>query len=164
MKIDELLTEAREQGVELWVEENQVRYRARDPLPAQLRAQLTAHKAELLPVLLDKYDRARAIARHCDATRTDLATHIAEHADLLKEPTVQSSPAESLVGTCQRFGVLLRIDPDGTLVVNCEKAVGLTSSDWNALRRSLEAHTEAVAALVRSGWALHANFPEQVAA
>jgi hypothetical protein len=113
-------------------------------------------KPELLALL---------VAHHCENVGADLRAYLADRQpNLLSEPTLHSCLAESIVRTCKRYGVALRMEPDGTLVVNCDKAVGLTPGDWDALKYSLEAHTEAVAALVKSGWTLHANFPEHVAA
>jgi hypothetical protein len=51
----------------------------------------------------------------------------------------------------------LRLDDDGTLVVNVELATGLTPGDWKAFKTSLEAHLEVVAALVALGWQLRAD-------
>ena len=52
MTASELLDHVRKQGVRLWVDSGQVRYRApRDVLTEALRAQLAAHKSEILALL-----------------------------------------------------------------------------------------------------------------
>ncbi|MGO9681346.1 MAG: hypothetical protein ACLPTZ_01820 [Beijerinckiaceae bacterium] len=70
-------------------------------------------------------------------------------------------PAYSILETCQRAGVALRIDPEnGDLVVG---KAGAKSDEptqpWVSLVHELEAHVEAVAGLVESGWTLTAEFP-----
>lgn len=71
-------------------------------------------------------------------------------------------PAYSLLSTCQRYGVALRIDPrSGDLVVGRAGAkADETTQPWASLLFALEAHTAAVGALVRAGWMLHADFPK----
>jgi hypothetical protein len=60
---------------------------------------------------------------------------------------------------------LLRIDPEtGELVVGkaCAKADEFTQP-WSSLIMALEAHLDAVAALVYAGWSLTTDFPKRAA-
>jgi hypothetical protein len=71
-------------------------------------------------------------------------------------------PAHSIVTTCQRYGVALRIDQaTGDLVVG---KVGAKADEptqpWPSLLIAIEAHLEAVASLVEGGWTLRADFPQ----
>jgi hypothetical protein len=72
-------------------------------------------------------------------------------------------PAYSILETCQRAGVALRIDPEnGDLVVGKAGAkADEPTQPWAALVHELEAHVEAVATLVAAGWTLRAEFPKQ---
>jgi hypothetical protein len=54
-------------------------------------------------------------------------------------------PACSIVRTCRRHGVALRVDPDGTLVVLSNGRA------WRSLVAAIEAHVDDVAALVAPG-------------
>ena len=66
-----------------------------------------------------------------------------EELSALKPAERPVTPAESLVGTCARLGIALRVEPDGTLVV------GTRGQEIPAsLARALEVHCEAVAQLV----------------
>jgi hypothetical protein len=73
-------------------------------------------------------------------------------------------PAYSIVETCQRYGVALRINEAGDLVVGKAGAkADEPSQPWRALLAEIEANLEAVARLVESGWHLRANFPKATA-
>ena len=78
----------------------------------------------------------------------------------------QSSPAESILVTCRRHGVSLRIDEvTGELVVGRTGAGSNEQTQpWPSLMLAIEAHLEPVAALVRSGWGLKAGFPADATA
>ena len=70
-------------------------------------------------------------------------------------------PAHSIIGTCRRYGVALRIDPDGTLIVGKTGAkADEPTQPWPSLLIAIEAHLEAVSALVEGGWNLRADFPQ----
>jgi hypothetical protein len=71
------------------------------------------------------------------------------------------TPGHSFVATCQRYGVALRIDPDGTLVVGKAGAkADEPTQPWPSLLIAIEAHLDAVASLVEGGWNLRADFPQ----
>ena len=76
------------------------------------------------------------------------------------------SPAYSIIQTCQRYGVLLRIDEEtAELVVGKDGASADESTQpWPGLTMALEAHVEDVAALVRAGWTLRADMGREQAA
>lgn len=69
-------------------------------------------------------------------------------------------PAWSILATCRKHGVALRIDTDGDLVVGKAgaKADGPTQP-WPELLVALESHLETVARLVEADWHLRAKFP-----
>jgi hypothetical protein len=72
-----------------------------------------------------------------------------------------SAPAYSIIGTCKRHGVALRIDENGALVVEKDGAKGDQSTDpWPTLLMAIEAHLADVVTLVGSGWTLTANIPK----
>jgi RNA polymerase subunit RPABC4/transcription elongation factor Spt4 len=69
--------------------------------------------------------------------------------------------AYSIIAACRRYGVALRIDPDGTLVVGKAGAgADQPTQPWPSLLIAIEAHLEAVASLVEGGWHLRADFPQ----
>jgi hypothetical protein len=109
----------------------------------------------------DPCERARAIARHCEANGFDLSAFLAEHPDLVRyEGSVSCIPARSIVAICQRAGVVLKIDPaTGDVVVG---RAGAKSDEptqpWPSLLVAIEAHLDAVAALVKSGWRISHKF------
>jgi tubulysin polyketide synthase-like protein len=123
---------------------------------------------------------ARPKARLTDADREAIRQHKVELlalltcAEQIEEADIdrlargdgwQPNPAESIVATCQRYSVALRIDPTGDLVVGKTGAnADQPTQSWPSLLIAIEAHLEAVAALVASGWNLRAEFPERGAA
>jgi hypothetical protein len=81
--------------------------------------------------------------------------------DLLPE----GHPAYAILTVCARAGVALRIDADETLVVGKAGAkADEPTQPWSSLVVVIEAHLEAVALLVNSGWRLRATFPSGEAA
>jgi hypothetical protein len=82
-----------------------------------------------------------------------------DRADPLSDP---GHPAYSIITTCRSYGIALRVDSDGTLVIG-EAGSGAKgpAQPWPTLIRAIEAHTEAVACLVAAGWHLRADFPDQ---
>ena len=126
------------------------------------RKAIRALKPDLLRLLSDPDESAAIITRRCEASGADLATPLDDHAPgLLNEPERQVTPAESIIATCQRHGVTLRIhEATGDLIVGKPGArADEPSQPWPSLLRAIEAHSEPVAALVRSGWTLKARFP-----
>jgi hypothetical protein len=127
----------------------------RDRLTPDLVEAVRQHKPELLGLL---------VARHCERTGEDLAGYLDRNPSLralLERPALQGwTPAHSVVATCQCYGITLRIDPDGTLVVG---KAGAKADEPTQPRRTLliaiDAHADAVARLVEAGWHLRTDFP-----
>jgi hypothetical protein len=86
--------------------------------------------------------------------------------NLEKQLPPPDSPAYSIIRTCQRYGVLLQIDPiTGELTVGGEGAkADEPTQPWPTLIMALDAHLDDVAALVRAGWTLKADIPRRSAA
>ncbi len=56
------------------------------------------------------------------------------------------TPAGALIRTCLEYGVGLRVEADGTLVVTSN------GKAWRSLITAIEAHVDEVAALILNGW------------
>jgi hypothetical protein len=192
---DLLIAEVHRYGAALHVVGGRLKAIPPDRLPAHLKAELRAAAAEIKarlqtatqPLPCPEADAKQAetdrIAR-LDAERREAdrqakrgydfdpsaPSHIereeAEIDRLARGDGWQPNPAESIVATCQRYGVALRIDATtGDLVVG--KAGGKAdepTQPWPSLLIAIEAHLQAVAALVEGGWNLRAEFPERGAA
>lgn len=118
---------------------------------------------------MDPYDRAKALAREAERGGCDLVDRIQAYAPELlatQAPGGGWTPAHSILATCQHYGIALRIDPQtGDLVVGRAGAkADEPSQPWSSLLLALEAHLEAVAALVVAAWTLQASFPKVTAA
>jgi hypothetical protein len=111
---------------------------------------IRAHKTELL---------ARLHAEQGEAEIDRLA-----RADGWKPLPPASAPAYSIIGTCKRHGVTLRIDKIGALVVEKDGAKAHESTDpWPTLLMAIEAHLADVVTLVEAGRTLTANIPKTAA-
>lgn len=127
-------------------------------------------KRELLTLLSDPVKLASAIARHCEDTRTDVALFLDRQPQLGVQmerlgDLTGSTPAYSIVTTCQRHGVVLSFDENGKLVFGKAGAkADEPTQPWPTLIMALEAHLDDVAALVKAGWTLKAEFPKYAAA
>jgi hypothetical protein len=139
------------------------------------------NKANLLALLAAKHEQAE-IARiaRLDAERREAdrqgqrgydfdpsaPSHIErEEAEIERLASIDGwrlPPAHTLVATCQRYGVALRIDATtGDLVVGKAGAKAHEPTQpWPSLLIAIEAHLEAVASLVEGGWTLRADFPQ----
>lgn len=56
------------------------------------------------------------------------------------------TPAGALIRTCLEYGVGLRVEADGTLVV------ASNGKAWRSLIDAIEAHVDEIAALILNGW------------
>jgi hypothetical protein len=74
------------------------------------------------------------------------------------------APAYSILETCRRHGVALTLDQDGSLRIGNADGSGQEPSLWPSLLMAMEAHLEAVTALVGAGWHLHADVQVTTAA
>lgn len=140
-------------------------------IDSDLLNRIHAHKAALLAALRAQQEQAesdriaRLDAERCEADRQarrgyDFDPTAPSHAEYLPD----GHPAFSILETCQRYGVALRIDSDGTLVVGKAGAKAEDSTQpWPSLMMALEAHLDDVKALVDAGWTLKAGFPNTAA-
>jgi hypothetical protein len=74
------------------------------------------------------------------------------------------TPAESLIATCQRHGIALRLDECGRLVVGNADGSGREPAVWSTLLVAIEAHLPAITALVAAGFDLRADLVAHEAA
>jgi hypothetical protein len=104
-----------------------------------------------------------ALLAHLHTERQEVEIGRAAHANGRKPLPRAGAPAYSIVTTCQRYGVLLRIDPvTGDLTIGKESAKAEEPSQpWPSLLMALEAHLDDVATLVLAGWTLKADLPRQ---
>jgi len=109
-----------EWGVGLIANGDKLTVESSAPLADEDYALILDHKADILAILTAKAPRRPVISS-------------------------KTTPAESLVGTCRRLGISLRLDSDGTLVVGKTREHAPAS-----LVRALSAHAEAVARLVQA--------------
>ncbi len=150
--VSDLLAELQARGIrfELWPRGG-VRFVPARLIDPPLLDRIRAHKTELL---------ARLHAERREAEIDRLA-----RADGWAPPPPAGAPAYSIIDTCHRYGVALRIDQNGDLVVGKAGArAGQPSHPWPSLLQAIEAHIEAVALLVKVGWTMRSEFPKQVAA
>ena len=146
-----LLAEATRRGIELYREAGAIRYRGPKTALVDLKPKLAACRGELLTLLPVGREEAEIDRLARDGCR----------------PLSESGhPAYSILEICQRYGVALRIDPaTGDLVVGKAGAkADEPSQPWPKLLTEIEAHLEAVARLVESGWTLTAQLPNEAAA
>jgi hypothetical protein len=155
--------------------------RPRERLTEADRERIRRHKADLLALLAAKHEQAESdrIAlldverREADRQAKrgydfdpSAPSHIErEEAEIDRLASIDGwrpLPAHSIVATCQRYGVALRIDEaTGALVVGRAGAKAHEPSQpWPSLLIAIETHLEAVAALVEEGWSLRADFPQ----
>jgi hypothetical protein len=104
----------------------------------EVRTQTERQKADC------PFHRAVEIARRCERTDSELKSHLEANApELLTErsrPDV--TPAKALIRTCYEYGIALRVDPDGTLIVVSNGRV------WRSLLDAIEEHTDEIARLL----------------
>jgi hypothetical protein len=176
-----LLSELAARGIRVrLVEDGKLGLTPRGRLTPDLIDRIRAHKTALLARLAAERERTEteSIAHFDQEGREadreaqrgyDVDCDAPSHADYLEHTGQRcgcQSPARGIVATCRRYGVALRIDATtGDLVVGKAGAkADQPSQPWPSLLVALEAHLEAVATLVASGWALRAEFPERGAA
>jgi hypothetical protein len=114
----------------------------------------------------DRYHRAVALACAAASVHRDLLDHVRQHApELLHDTRSEATPAVSILTTCTRYGITLRIAIDGSLLVG-KASTGPHDSGWAwpSLLMAIEAHAGAIAALLAAGWHLQADFPKDVVA
>jgi hypothetical protein len=188
---DQLIAEVHRYGAALRIVDGRLKTIPPGRLPTHLKAELREAAAEIkarlqtatqpLPcpgagAAQTEIDRiARLDAERCEADRQanrgydfdpSAPSHIErEEAEIDRLASIDGwrlPPAHSIVATCQRAGVALRIDKaTGALVVGKAGAKpDAPTQPWPSLLIAIEAHLEAVAALVEGGWNLRADFPQ----
>jgi hypothetical protein len=174
-----LLAELQNRGVEPVVRDGRLKLRGpADRITSELVERARQHRAELLAhVHLARDAEISRIAR-LDAERREVDRPAGrsydvdcihpDHAEFLARTgrhCICQTPSYSIVATCKRYGVALRIDPDGTLVVGKAGAkADEATQPWSSLLTAVEAHADAMARLVEAGWHLRADFPRTAAA
>jgi hypothetical protein len=148
-----LLSSLGQRGIQLEADEGS--------LIAQPASKLTDQDRELIrqlkPALLN-YLRAVALAREAEAAGRDLVDDLREHPDLRDAPEDgRLSAAESLITTCARYGISLKLDADGGLIIGRSDLNGAEPALWESLIMAIEVHLPAVERLVAAGWHLSAK-------
>lgn len=120
---------------------------------------IVANPSDLAELDAERHEQDRALRRGYDYDAT--APSNVEYVSCADPLSGSGHPAYSIIATCRRSGVALRIDPDGTLIVG---RAGAKSDEptqpWPSLLIAIETHLEAIAALVEEGWSLRADFPQ----
>lgn len=149
----ELLAALAAQNIKVSVAGDKLKLRAPRGIAPELVAQVRHHKQNIIAVLAPPSpamatSEQEAAAPEIDSTDDDMG--------LLPE----GHPARNIIAVCQRYGVALRIDSDGDLVVGkAGAAADEPTQPWPTLLIAINAHLEAVAVLVAAGWRLRAAFP-----
>lgn len=87
-----------------------------------------------------------------------------ENDEINEIETRRVTPAESILETCLRHGIALRLDDDGSLRIGKADGSGREPTLWPSLLMAIETHLEAVTALVAAGWHLRSEIPKESAA
>ena len=144
---DTLLAELERRGCAVYADCENLRIRPKLN-DAELLSQLRMHKAQLLELVRRandaEFERAREFARQCEKHNLDLQSEL--EVERLARADGYPTPAQLLMKTCVEHGVGLRLDPDGTLVVESHGRA------WRALVKEIENHVEEIAALIEEGW------------
>jgi hypothetical protein len=108
---------------------------------------LRAHKDEILALLKREAETERISALDAERNAADRAAHRGYDYDTTAPRHGEfRTPAQSLIRTCVEYGVGLRLEADGTLVV------ASNGRAWRSLVNAIEHHADAVARLLQEGW------------
>ncbi len=172
MNAEALISNLAARGIVLIPDGNSLIARPRERLTDADRERIRAHKANLLAMLCGREqaeieriaqldaerreaDRQAGRGYDFDPTSPSRAEYLG-HADLLAGA---HSPAHSIITTCRRHGVDLRIDGNGALKLGkAETQAAEPTQAWPSLIRAIEAHFDRVQRLVAAGWHLRADF------
>jgi hypothetical protein len=168
-----LIAEFHQRGIRLIPDPPKLAVEPSSKLTDADRASIRQYKADLLALLAADRDRAEIdrIAR-LDAERREAdrqagrgydfdstspsRAECVSRTDPLSDPP---HPAYSIIATCRRHGVDLRIDGNGALKLGkAETQAAEPAQAWPSLIRAIEAHFDSVARLVAAGWHLRADF------
>ena len=154
----EVLSEIQRRGVTLLVRDGKLIARPISAVPPDLAERARQHRAEIIK-LLDcppGPETGRIAGFNADHNSQELplkprydhdpsAPGNTEYLDPIA-PSDRLEPARRLIRTCREYGVGLRLEPDGTLVVESNGRA------WRSLVRAIEAHVDAVAQLIEARW------------
>jgi hypothetical protein len=154
----EVLFEIQRRGVTLLVRDGKLIARPISAVPPDLAERARQHRAEIIK-LLDcppGPETVRIGDFNADLNAQELllkpnsgygpsAPGNTRYRDPIA-PSDRLEPARWLIRTCREHGVGLRLEPDGTLVVESNGRA------WRSLVRSIEAHVDAVAQLIEARW------------
>jgi hypothetical protein len=151
----EVLSEIQRRGVTVLVRDGKLIARPISAVPPDLAERARQHRAEIIKLVRCLPDPETVRIEGSDADRTarsrrgyddnPSAFGQTECLDPIA-PRDRLEPARSLIRTCREHGVGLRLEPDGTLVVESNGRA------WRSLMRAIEAHVDAVAQLIESRW------------
>lgn len=155
---EEVLSEILGLGVTLRVRDGKLIARPIRAVPPDLAERARQHRAEIIKLLYCPPDPETVRIAGLDGHRNardrllrrgyDYDPSVPGHAEYLDQiaTRAQLEPARSLIRTCREYGVGLRLEPDGTLVVESN------GKAWRSLVRAIEAHVDAVAQLINTRW------------
>jgi|GEM_PF-5626289 len=150
----ELLAALAAQNIKVSVAGDKLKLRAPRGIAPELVAQVRHHKRNIIAVLAPP---SSATESEQEAAAPEITS--VTSADDGSLP-VEDHPARNIIAVCQRYGVALRIDDHGDLVVGKAGAkADEPTQPWPTLLIAINAHLEAVAVLVQAGWHLRATFP-----
>jgi hypothetical protein len=164
-----LIAEFHQRGIRLIPEPPKLAVEPASKLTGIDRERIRKHKADLLALLSAEHKKAeinrigRLDTERREADRQagrgyDFDSTAPSHIGFM----MASNPAYSIIADCRRYGVALRIDPDGSLVVGKAGAKAEEPTQpWPSLLVAIEANLETVAELVAAGWTLGAEFPQR---
>jgi len=150
--VSEIVAELRARGVRIECRKHGgIRLAPASSIDSSLLDRIHAHKSALLA--------------HLHGQQEDTDIDRLARCDGWERLPPAGTPAYSIVETCQHYGVALRIDDAGDLVVGKAGAKAeAPTQPWRSLVMALEAHVDEVAELIGAGWTLNAAFPDPSAA
>jgi hypothetical protein len=154
--VQQLIAELAQHGIRVEARGDRLRLRGPSAPPVELHERVRQAKPELLQLLSTTAPpKERSAIEEAEIDR--LARSNGRRP--LPKP---GSPAYSIVEECRKYGVALRIDEAGDLVVGKAGAkADEPSQPWRELLTQIEAQLEPVARLVEAGWTLKAGFSKR---
>jgi hypothetical protein len=137
MGVGEILERARLAGIKLTANRGLILARPKGATPPELAEAIRQHKPELLTHL------------HAEQEEREIDRQAA--ADGWKPLPPAGAAAYSIVETCRHRGIALGLEDDGSLRIGKADGSGQEPALWPSLIDAIEAHLEAVTALVAAG-------------